>query len=73
MADATKLLVEAARDAVQDVADRYDGYHAHLVERFAEVLRLQREEANEAARRSIRTLIVGFANEVAARSRSSSG
>ena len=73
MADTTKLLVEAAREAVQDVAERYDGYHAHLIVRFSEVLRLQREETNEAAKRSIGTLIAGFASEVAARSRSSAG
>ena len=73
MADATKLLVEAAREAVQDIAERYDGYHSHLVVRFTEVLRIQREETNEAAKRSIRTLITGFASEVEAHRRSASG
>ena len=34
MADASKLLGEAAREAVQDIAERYDGYHAHLVGPF---------------------------------------
>ena len=67
------LLVEAAREAVQDIAERYDGYHPHLVDRFTEVLRIQREETNEAAKRSISTLIAGFASEVAAHRRSASG
>ena len=39
--DAPKLLREAASEAVQDIAERYDGYHAHLVGRFTEVLRIQ--------------------------------
>ena len=73
MADATKLLGEAAREAVRDIAERYDGYHAHLVDRFTEILRIQREETDAAARRTIRDLVAGFANEVAAHRRSASG
>ena len=73
MADATKLLVEAARDAVQDIAERYDGYHAHLVDRLTQVLRLQREETPANAKRLINSLIAGFANEVAAQRRRASG
>ena len=73
VADATQLLVEAAREAVQDIAERYDGYHAHLVDRFTEVLRIQREETNEAAKRSIRTLVAGLAKEVADHHRSTEG
>ena len=72
MGDATRLLVEAAREAVQDIPERYDGYHAHLVDRFTEVLRIQREQTNVVAKKSIRTLIAGFANEVAAHRRSTS-
>ena len=73
MADASKLLGEAAREAVQDIAERYDGYHAHLVGRFVEVLRIQREETNEVAKRTIGDLVASFANEVDARCRSASG
>ena len=73
MADATELLGEAAREAVQDIAERYDGYHARLVDRFTEVLRFQREETEEAAKRNIRALVASFANEVAAQRRSASG
>lgn len=73
MADASKLLGEAAREAVQDIAERYDGYHAHLVGRFTEVLRIQREETNRAAERIIGDLVASFANEVGVRCRSVSG
>ena len=72
MADASKLLGEAAREAVQDIAERYDGYHAHLVGRFAEVLRIQREQTKKAAERTIGDLVASFSNEVKAR-RSASG
>ena len=70
MADTTKLLVEAARDSVQDITERYHGYHARLIDRFTEILRIQRDEANEVATRSIGILIASFANEVAAQRRS---
>lgn len=72
MTDTTKLLVEAAGEAVSNIAERYDGYHTDLITRFTEVLRIQREETNRAAIGSIKTLIAGFANEVAAHQRSAS-
>ena len=72
MPDTTKLLVEAARRAVHDIPERYHGYHAHLISRFTEVLRIQREEPKEAAKRSIMTLITGFTNEITAQRRGTS-
>ena len=73
MADASKLLGEAAREAVQDITERYDGYHTHLVDRFAEVLRIQREHTYRVAERTIEDLVASFANEVGGRCRSVSG
>ena len=68
MSDATKLVSGAAGEAVQDIAERYDGYHAHLVGRFVEVLRIQHSEPGDRARRrTIRDLVTSFAAEVSAR------
>lgn len=68
MPDATKLVSSAAGEAVQDIAERYDGYHAHLVVRFVEVLRIQHSEpGNKAQRRAISDIVTSFASEVAAR------
>ena len=68
MPDATKLVSNAAGEAVQDIAERYDGYHAHLVGRFVEVLRIQHSEPGERARRrAINELVTSFADEVSAR------
>lgn len=67
MSDATKLVSKAAGEAVQDIADRYDGYHAHLVGRFVDVLRIQHSEPGDRARRrAIRDLVTSFAAEVSA-------
>lgn len=68
MPDATKLVSNAAGEAVQDIAERYDGYHAHLVGRFVEVLRIQHAEPGDRARRrAINELVTAFAAEVSAR------
>ena len=68
MPDATKLVAGAAGEAVQDIAERYDGYHAHLVGRFVEVLRIQHSEPGDRARRrTINELVTSFASEVSAR------
>ena len=68
MPEATKLVSNAAREAVQDIAERYDGYHAHLVGRFVEVLRIQHSvPGDRARRRAINELVTSFANEVSAR------
>ena len=68
MPDATKLVANAAGEAVQDIAERYDGYHAHLVSRFVEVLRIQHSEPGDRARRrAINELVKSFAGEVSAR------
>ena len=68
MPDATKLVANAAGEAVQDIAERYDGYHAHLVSRLVEVLRIQHSEPGDRARRRvINELVKSFAGEVSAR------
>ncbi len=68
MPDATKLLANAAGEAVQDIAERYDGYHTHLVSRFTDVLRIQHSEpGDKAQRRAIKDLVTSFAKEVSAR------
>lgn len=65
MADATKLVASAAGEAVQDVVERYDGYHAHLVGKFVDVLRIQHSEPGDRARRrAIQDLVAAFAAEV---------
>lgn len=64
VSDATKLLSSAASEAVGDIAERYEGYHAHLVSRFVEVLRIQhREPGDKARRRAIDELVEAFASE----------
>ena len=69
MPDATRLVAGAAGEAVQDIAERYEGYHAHLVGRLTEVLRIQHSEPGDRARRqAIRDLVTAFAAEVSARS-----
>lgn len=68
MSDATRLVANAAGEAVQDIAEHYDGYHAHLVGRFVEVLRIQHSEPGDRARRRVmRDLVTSFAAEVSAR------
>lgn len=68
MPDATKLVSNAAGEAVQDIAERYDGYHADLVGRFVEVLRIQHSEPGDRARRrAISELVTSFASEAYAR------
>ena len=66
MSDATRLVASAAGEAVQDIAERYDGYHEHLVLRFVEVLRIQHSEQERARRRAINELVTSFASEVLA-------
>lgn len=68
MPDATKLVSHAAGEAVKDIAERYEGYHAHLVGRFVEVLRIQHSEPGDRAqRRAINELVTSFAGEASAR------
>ncbi len=68
MSDATKLVSRAAGEAVQDIAERYDGYHAHLVGRFVDVLQIQHSEPGDRLRRrAIKDLVTSFAAEVSAR------
>lgn len=68
MPDTTKLISIAAREAVQDTVERYDGYRADLVIRFLEALRIQHSEPGDRARRrAVGDLVKSFAGEVSAR------
>ena len=70
MTDATKLVSRAAGEAVQNLVEQYEGYHAHLMARFVEILRIQHEEpGDQARRRAIKKLILAFADDVAADSK----
>lgn len=65
MAEATKLVSQAANKAVQNIPELYEGYHAELVRRFVKVMRLQHDEMSERTRRiEIDKLVKNFANEV---------
>lgn len=65
MSDATKLVSKAAEEAVRDIAILYDGYHADLIKRFVQILRIHHEEPRmRSRRRSIEDLIKAFAKEV---------
>ena len=68
MVYAAKILGEAARDAVQDIDYRCEGYDVELVKSFTRVLQLLRDEQGDRAQRhAIETLIQGLASEVNAR------
>ena len=68
MVNAARILTSAARDVVQDIDNRYEGYDAELVRTFTRVLQILRDEPGERAqRRSIETLLHGLASEVNAR------
>ena len=65
MRNATRLISKAAAETVRDVAEPYDGYHAQLVLKLADVIRvLHIEPSTQGQRRAIRTLVTGFAGEV---------
>lgn len=65
MASASKLLSVAAREAVEDITEPYEDYHADLVRTFTDVIQVQQTEPNErSARQAVETLIIDFAGEV---------
>lgn len=64
MSSTTQLVRQAAHETVQNITDRYDDYHQHLVEKFVEILRIQNFEPNEQARgRAIAKLVEAFADQ----------
>ena len=68
MVNAARILTVAARDVVQDIDKRYDGYDAELVRTFTRVLQILKDEPGQnAQRRAIETLLHGLASEVSAR------
>ena len=68
MIDSVRLLSKAALDAVQDIPEPYQGYHAELVDTFAKVLWILHTEPNHRAElRAIESLIESFAAEVSSK------
>ena len=62
---AARLLINAARQVVQEIDTPYEGYDADLVSQFTSVLQSLRDEPTEAAqRRAVATLLRGFASQV---------
>ena len=62
---AARLLINAARQVVQEIDTPYEGYDADLVSQFTSVLQLLRGEPTEAAqRRRVENLLRGFASRV---------
>ncbi len=65
MANTVRLISDAARDAVQDISEPYDNYHAELVSKFTRVLQILHFAPNDRAqRRAIEELVKGFAGEI---------
>ena len=65
MANALKLLSVAAREAVEDITEPYEDYHADLVRTFTDVLQVQQTEPNERSeRQAVESLIIDFADQV---------
>ena len=61
-------ILDAAREAVEDIGEPYDGYHADLINTLTKALQLLHSEPSERAqRRATEDLIKGFAAEVSAK------
>lgn len=61
-------VLAAARDAVQEIGEPYDGYQAVLVDMLTKTLQIMQDEPNERAqRRATEVLIKQFAADVSAR------
>ena len=59
---------DAAREAVEDIGEPYDGYHEDLINALTKALQLLHSEPSERAqRRATEDLIKGFAAEVSAK------
>ena len=44
MTEARRLVSRVARETVQDITERYEGYHTDLVGTFTQVLSIQQSE-----------------------------
>lgn len=63
--NATRLVIDVAREVVHGIDEYYDSYHADLINRFSDVLFTQQSVNGETAqRREINRIIVAFANAV---------
>ena len=66
MTDARRLVSRVAGETVQDITERYEGYHEDLVRTFTQVLRIQQSEPSKIAqRRTIEQHVKAFADQVA--------
>lgn len=58
------LLAEAARESVQNIDEKYDGYHSDLILAFSRVIQILREEPSARAQnRAIEAEIRRFSDE----------
>ena len=68
MVNAARILTNAARDVVQSIDKRYDGYDAELVRTLSRVLQVLRDEPGQSVQRhAIENLLRGLASEVNSR------
>ena len=68
MVGSVRPILDAARKAVGDIGEPYDGYHADLINTLTKALQLLHSEPSERAqRRASEDLIKGFAAEVSAK------
>ena len=68
MIGSVRPILDAAREAVEDIGEPYDGYHADLVSTLTKALQLLRSEPSERTqRRATEDLIKGLAAEVSAK------
>ena len=66
MTEARRLVSRVARETVQDITERYEGYHTDLVGTFTQVLSIQQSEPNNTTRRrTIERYVREFADQVA--------
>ena len=58
------LLTEATRDSVENIDERYDGYHSDLILAFSRIIQILREEpSSRAQNRAIEVEIRRFSDE----------
>lgn len=66
MSEARRLFPRVAGETVQDITERYEGYHEDLVRTFVQVLSIQQSEPSDLARRrTIERHVKAFADQVA--------
>ena len=65
MPNVVKPVIEAAREAVQNIPEPYDGYHAQLITAFVGAIQsVELNATTSEQRKEIREIIVRLANTV---------